>query len=109
MSSTTERIDSSCSRRVFLQLASVGAFSAIAAGCQKTPSLVCSDPARLSDAESSLRASLHYTEQSSQAAQVCGGCAFFESAQQDACANCTILNGSVNPKGHCDSWSAPTQ
>jgi hypothetical protein len=62
----------------------------------------CTDPA-----SDGLRASLHYTPASPDAAQTCGACAFFnQDNAKDPCGKCTILSGPVNPKGHCDSWSA---
>lgn len=59
----------------------------------------CSDPA-----SESLRASLNYKEESPSAAQTCSACAFFTTA--GSCGNCSIMSDKVNPKGHCDSWSA---
>ena len=61
----------------------------------------CADP------EDSLHASLHYAEMGPDAKATCADCGFFEAdASNTACGNCKIFNGPVNPKGHCDSWSA---
>jgi hypothetical protein len=63
--------------------------------------------ASCSDASSeSLRASLHYTEAAPKAAQSCSVCSFFSAEPKQSCGNCAIMNDRVNPKGHCDSWSA---
>ena len=98
------------SRRAWLKmtmrLSLAGALSVVAAGCQKRKVLVCSDPARLSDADYSLRASLHYTEESRRSDQECAGCGFFQTSGNNACGTCNLLKGAVNPRGHCDSWNA---
>ncbi|HWS63234.1 MAG TPA: hypothetical protein VN325_10810 [Steroidobacteraceae bacterium] len=61
--------------------------------------------ASCSDASSeSLRASLNYKDASPVPAQSCSACAFF--AAGGKCGNCSIMNDKVDPKGHCDSWSA---
>src|ERR1700733_12292710 len=74
--------------------------------CQKGKVSICADPANLSDAEISLRESLHYTEESTHSDQACAKCGFFEGAGTSACGNCRLLKGPVNPRGRCDSWSA---
>jgi hypothetical protein len=62
----------------------------------------CSDPA-----SESLRASLHYTDAGPNPAQACAACTFFAAPERNqSCGSCTIMSGPVNPKGHCDSWSA---
>lgn len=69
---------------------------------------VCADPEVLSTSERQLRASLHYTERSPHGdAKRCAGCQFFSAGSGD-CGQCQILNGPVNPGGHCDSWSERT-
>lgn len=63
--------------------------------------------ASCSDASSeSLRASLNYKDASPVPAQSCRACAFFTAGGK--CGNCSIMSDTVNPKGHCDSWSAKT-
>jgi hypothetical protein len=53
-----------------------------------------------------LRSSLHYTAAAPDSAQACSGCAFFSQDVTDKpCGKCQIMGGSVNSKGHCDSWS----
>ena len=62
----------------------------------------CVDPA-----SESLRESLHYAASAPNAAQSCSACGFFSPAEgKAACGNCMIMNGPVDLKGHCDSWSA---
>jgi hypothetical protein len=61
--------------------------------------------ASCSDASSeSLRASLNYKDASPVPAQSCSACAFFTAGSK--CGNCSIMSDKVDPKGHCDSWSA---
>jgi High potential iron-sulfur protein len=61
--------------------------------------------AACSDASSeSLRASLNYQDASPVPAQSCSACAFFTAGGK--CGNCSIMSDKVDPKGHCDSWSA---
>ena len=61
--------------------------------------------ASCSDASSeSLRASLNYKDIAPAPAQSCSACAFFTAGGK--CGNCSIMSDKVDPKGHCDSWSA---
>jgi hypothetical protein len=60
----------------------------------------CADPT------DSLRASLHYVEQFTDATKTCSACGFFDAGDAKGCGSCKIFNGPANPKGHCDSWSA---
>jgi hypothetical protein len=61
----------------------------------------CSDPS-----SESLRTSLHYADAAPNAAQSCSACSFFTAEPKQPCGNCAIMSDRVNPKGHCDSWSA---
>ena len=95
-----------CLNKLFYA-ATVATASLGAWGCQKRNIVICGDPARLTEAENSLRMSVHYAEKSPQHEQTCAGCAFFESSGRGiACGMCKLLKGPVNPSGHCDSWSA---
>ena len=102
-------LEADMSRREWLSkvlgLSLTGGLTALAGGCHKRESLICSDPERLSDAENSLRQSLHYTEESPYESQRCAGCGFFQAAGVATCGSCRLLKGPVNPRGHCDSWS----
>ena len=56
-----------------------------------------------------LRASLNYTATAADAAAACGHCAFFTADPAGgACGQCSILGGSVDRTGHCDSFSPPS-
>ena len=58
-------------------------------------------------ATESLRASLHYANPSALPDQTCSNCVFFSrGVVASACGKCTIMTGTVDPKAHCDSWSA---
>jgi hypothetical protein len=98
------------SRRSLIGLAGVTVIGAALAGCgQKQAGLRCSDPDKLTDDEINMRNSFQYVEQASNAAQACGGCAFFDAGPNSgapSCGECRLLKGPVNPKGHCTSWSA---
>ena len=94
------------SRRGYLQLSIAGALSVFIGGCGKSKSVMCGDPAKLSDAELSLRTSLHYSEESPEAGKACSGCGFFDAVANNPCGSCRLLKGPVSPRGHCDSWSA---
>jgi High potential iron-sulfur protein len=55
----------------------------------------------------SLRKSLHYADAAPNPEQSCSACGFFSPAtDKPSCGNCVIMSDHVNPKGHCDSWSA---
>lgn len=83
----------------------LGALVLATTGCAKT-TMLCSDPARLTDAENSLRESLSYTERSQDDTQQCRGCSFFKASSGSGCGECSIMNGPVNALGHCTSWAA---
>jgi hypothetical protein len=83
----------------------VGAVARISAGCSEG-GLVCNDPELLSTPEQKLREHLAYVERSPHGeAKRCAGCHFFEAAGPGDCGGCQILNGPVNPEGHCSSWA----
>ena len=110
MNTKAKQIEPQLSRREWLdravQFFVAGALSVAATGCQKRALVVCSDPARLSNAENSLRESLRYTEESPQNDQTCGDCGFFAVSAEKGCGTCKLLKGPVNPMGRCNSWSA---
>ena len=58
----------------------------------------------LSPSESSMRRSLRYEEPSTDAAKICGGCAFYKS-ESGGCGKCQLLNGAVSVGGRCESWA----
>lgn len=71
----------------------------------------CVDPDALTTGQRSLRDSFHYTSRSPHGdAKRCAGCRFFRARAADAegCGDCEILQGPVNGRGFCDSWSRPT-
>jgi High potential iron-sulfur protein len=106
----TKQMESILSRREWLtrtlQVSVAGTLTVLAAACQKNKASVCADPANLTDAENSLRESLHFTEESTRSDQTCAKCGFFEGTGTSACGTCKLLKGPVNPRGRCDSWSA---
>jgi hypothetical protein len=74
---------------------------------EESGALVCADPSTLTSAEQSVRRTLNYVEVSPDPARVCAGCEFFTApAGGTGCGTCEMYGGgSVNPGGHCDSWS----
>jgi len=75
-------------------------------GCRDS----CVDPDYLSTSDVRLRASLDFTERSPHGSEKeCAGCEFFRAVVGDAdgCGTCQIVQGPVNPRGYCDSWSPP--
>jgi hypothetical protein len=81
--------------------------TSILVACKKdSTAQACADPAAMS-ADKSLRDAQHYVEQSPDPSKTCRGCSFFSSTNDErTCGHCRILNGVVNPDGHCDSWAA---
>jgi hypothetical protein len=77
-----------------------------ACGEGEKKSTACADPNALSVSENQMRKSLNYTEKSADGAKTCAACAFFAAGDTPtACGKCEILQGPVNPAGHCDSWA----
>ncbi len=75
-------------------------------GCRGSAS--CIDPDLLTTSDASLRASLNFTDHSPIGPEKdCLGCAFFHAVSQDSgdCGRCEIIQGPVNPRGYCVSWS----
>ncbi len=71
----------------------------------------CVDPDTLTTGQLRLRESFHDAARSPHGeAQRCAGCAFFRPRAGDphGCGECEILQGPVNGRGFCDSWSRPT-
>ena len=79
---------------------------AIASARAEEATRTCVDPALLSVADESLRSAMEYSPRSDDPETRCSGCAFFTPSRDDArCGQCTILNGPVDGKGRCVSWS----
>jgi hypothetical protein len=100
----------SWTRRQLLAQASklvlVAAPLGVGLGCRGSGS--CIDPDLLTTSDASLRTALHFTDQSPIGPEKdCVGCAFFSAGSQDVrdCGSCEIIQGPVNPRGYCDSWS----
>ncbi len=84
----------------------LGAALPLAFGC-RSGGLSCNDEDALSTPERALRASQGYAEASPYGEdKSCAGCQFFQAAAAGECGHCQIMNGPVNPAGHCNSWAA---
>ena len=79
----------------------LGTFALLRLAARARAGASCSDPS-----SESLRASLNYKDSAANPAQSCAVCTFFTAAPKSPCGSCTIMNDHVNPKGHCDSWTA---
>lgn len=66
----------------------------------------CENPPGLTEAQRTQRTTLHYRERSGDRARNCAGCNFFTAAGENACGECTLNMGLVNPDGVCDSFVA---
>lgn len=72
------------------------------AGASARAAESCGDPT-----SESLRSSLHYADSAQNPTQSCSACTFFTAGDAaQSCGKCVIMSGPVNPKGHCDSWTA---
>ena len=66
----------------------------------------CFDLNSMSPDEKSLRTSIGFKAQSTDAAKRCGTCTFF-TASAGECGKCTLLSaGAVSTTSVCDSWAA---
>jgi hypothetical protein len=96
-------------RRSVLRLAVALPLAVGAAACGKGPTAgACVDPGQLSEADTTMRASLQYVDNAADPQQACGGCAYFKAAE-GGCGACEILKGPVSATGHCTSWSPPAK
>lgn len=75
-------------------------------GCSKER-LVCTDTSGLNTAAKQLRETLDYQDLSPLGeTKNCANCQFFLPAKDDdKCGGCTLLQGPINPSGHCKSWA----
>jgi hypothetical protein len=99
------------SRRDLLQRSA--AFSALAvfggAACSKPAQpLNCTDTTGLAQADVQMRTALKYVDVSTQPGKTCSGCVQYLPGAANACGNCKVLKGSVNPTGYCNSFAAKT-
>ncbi len=88
-------------RRRVVALALAAPLAALAAGARAEQ---CVSEDDLSASELSMRKSLRYEAPSTDAAKLCGGCAFYAS-ESPGCGKCTLLNGPVSAAARCSSWA----
>jgi ABC-type transport system involved in cytochrome bd biosynthesis fused ATPase/permease subunit len=99
------------SRRGFLGVCGAGAagLTLLISGCRKGGgggSLTCTDVSGLSAAEKQARTSLKYVDKSPQAGKNCANCQLYKApAKAGTCGTCTVIKGSINPAGYCNSWA----
>ena len=70
--------------------------------------VVCSDTAGLTAQETKMRKTLDYSDASADPAKTCANCQLYKPAAPDQCGSCTLLKGTIHPKGFCKSWAAKT-
>ena len=70
--------------------------------------LVCSDTAGLTQDEIKMRKTLEYVDSTADPAKNCANCQLYKAASADQCGACTLLKGTIHPKGFCKSWAAKT-
>jgi hypothetical protein len=98
------------SRRDLLQQsASLGALAVfgIAACSKEQPKpLACDDTTGLTPADTMIRTSLAYIDNSNQPGKQCSGCQQFLPTTPTTCGTCKIVKGPINPGGYCKSFVA---
>lgn len=62
-------------------------------------------PGSLTDAERTMRTTLHYVDHGTDPARHCSRCALY-TGSADACGGCSIIGGAIHPQGTCDSFAA---
>lgn len=112
-------------RRNFLQrlavvgtvVAGAGALAACSGGTtgettgEAGSALACDDVTALTEDEKTTRTSLVYVEKSVTEGQTCTNCQQFQPDAANAagaCGKCLVVPGTINPGGHCNSWTAKT-
>lgn len=91
-------------RRMFLAgSTSVIALTVIGCG-SSAPN--CESPEGLTDAHRTQRTAQHYRERAGDRTRNCATCNFFTAAGENACGDCTLGLGPVNPDGVCDGFVA---
>jgi hypothetical protein len=101
-------MDEKLSRRDILhRSAALGVFALVGTpGCKEQPkALSCSDTMSLSPADAQVRTSLLYVDKSVEPGKSCSGCLQFLPGPPDACGNCKVLKGPINPSGYCKSFA----
>ncbi len=104
-------MDERLSRREVLQRsAAFGVLAVVGAGCGKEQpkALSCTDTMGLSAADSQVRTSLAYVDNSVEPGKSCSNCQQYIPGAPDACGTCKIVKGPINPKGWCKSYVAKT-
>jgi hypothetical protein len=92
-------------RRQFLAWCAHLPVLAALASHRATAAPVCANPDDLTSNEQALRTSLEYTDNSPDPQKTCSACSFFTRAGDDGCGKCQALNGPVNAKGRCSSFT----
>lgn len=98
-------VTAALTRRRLLQAGALLPLAALVYGCDKAGTTQCADPGSLSRGEEQMRKKLLYVEVSSNALQSCANCQFFSAVEPNGCGHCEILDGVVNQKGFCTSWT----
>ena len=66
----------------------------------------CNNIDDLTQQERQVREAYHYTGKSSNPAQNCANCNYYQIANPgEICGTCQVVKGPINPKGHCTIWT----
>ncbi|NND68814.1 MAG: hypothetical protein HKN19_14590 [Halioglobus sp.] len=66
--------------------------------------IACYDPEMLGAGERQMRKTLQYVNVSTNEAQTCAGCQFYQPGDEN-CGECELLDGPVASAGYCTSWA----
>jgi len=93
-------------RRALVVLAAAPVMMPILASCGggNGGELNCAGGA-LTAAQQATRGALHYAEHGADPARHCSGCQLF-TGSATACGTCTVVPGSIDPGGSCDTFAA---
>jgi High potential iron-sulfur protein len=92
-------------RRELLAYGGATLLPLLALACSKKE-LACADTAGLLPTDIDLRNAQLYVDLSADPAKNCSNCQLYKPAAPDTCGGCTLLKGTVHPKGNCKSWAA---
>ena len=90
-------------RESLVGLAGVLLAPAALSACGKKP-LECTDTSALKPDELNMRATLAYTDTTTDPAKRCSDCQLYKPAAENQCGACQLVKGPINPNGSCKSW-----
>lgn len=76
---------------------------------EKTRPEGCNNITELTADQKSVREAQHFTINSPFKKRYCGNCIYYKSPEPRSgtpCGTCSVIPGTVNPGGYCDSWKS---